>query len=127
MMHVPAVTGFLALLAISFTAPGCAPEYEQTPQSLRGVWTTDAPGYEGRYLTIEPSTVVFGVRGVQTARRTVHRVLEADAPGGRVYDLRCVGAEGREIGVHLVLAGANGSELHLKHRPKIIWTREEAY
>jgi hypothetical protein len=127
MIRVPAISAFLVLLAALIAAPGCAPEYDQTPQRLRGVWTTDAPGYEGRYLTIEPSTVVFGVRGVQTARQTVHRVVEAEAPGGRAYNLRCVGPEGREIGVHLVLDGANGNELHLEHRPKIIWTREEAY
>ena len=116
----------LFVAALLAAVAGCAPEYQQTPVALRGVWTTEAPGYEGRYLTIEPSTVVFGVRGVQTARQVVRHVREGSAPGGRAFDLTCVGPQGLEIGVHLVLDGANGNELHLRHRPKVIWTRKEA-
>jgi hypothetical protein len=77
-------------------------------------------------MTIEPTTFVFGIRGVQTARHAVKRVYEEPAPTGRGYELRCVNQSGQEIGVHLVLNDGRGRKLYLRHRPKVIWTREEA-
>jgi hypothetical protein len=117
-----AVTVIAAALA---AAAACSPEYARTPPELRGIWTTDARGYEGRYLTIEGTTVVFGVRRVQSLRHTVREVEKVDARRGHGYDLTCTGPNGDEIILHLALDERHEDILYVRHRPKVSWTREE--
>ena len=116
----------LTLIATALVAAGgCSPEYAQTPPKLRGVWTTEASGYEGRYLTIEGTTVVFGVRRVQSLRHTVREVDEVDARRGDGFDLTCTGPNGEKIVLRLALDERHEDTLYVRHRPKVRWTREE--
>lgn len=112
-----------AVMGLAVT--GCSPEYEKTPERIRGLWTTTAEGYEGRYLRIEGTTVVFGVRAIQKLRHTVREVEPARSDKGPGYDLHCAGPEGREIRLELALDGNTGDILYLRNRPGMVWYRRE--
>jgi hypothetical protein len=104
---------------------GCSHEpFKGVPVDLQGSWVTEADGYEGRYLDIDPESVVFGVRGVVTNRYTVLDVEPLQASGGEGYSLICEEPDEGEFFVKVVLEKASQKTLRLVNRPKVIWTME---
>lgn len=116
-------------LAILVGLAGCSHEpFQGVPPDLQGSWITEAEGYEGRYLDIDPESVVFGVRGVVTNRYTVLGVEPLQASGGKGYTLICAEPDGGEFFLKVAVDKAPQKTLRLVNRQKVVWTLEkEAY
>ena len=60
--YLPYVAAFLVILAPLLHNP---PRANDVPPYLVGLWRTDTPGYEDRYLQFTPRNVIFGTGGYE--------------------------------------------------------------
>ncbi len=98
-------------------AAGCAPGAREAPDSLHGVWVTDAGRYAGRSMVITADTVRFEVGG---KRFTAHRIERVEEFGGERIDLSY---ESHGATYRLALVQRPDRSLALANQPSVVWRR----
>jgi hypothetical protein len=113
----------LNLVAIGTTA--CAePEPSEVPEELIGVWVTDDPRYEGRFLKLEPRKIHFGMGGDQASENPIVEVETIQEEGMSIYRIHYLSPEGLEYTQSLNYDPESG-EVRYKNRPSVVWKRVE--
>ena len=101
----------------------CHRRIKSPPTELLGVWTTDAPTYEGRYLKFEKDYVLFGFS--QDTSPAIQRILKIDVrQDGKqtIYTLHSVDAEGAHELV-FVYDPSDGGALRIKNQRDVVWKK----
>jgi hypothetical protein len=104
---------------------GCAPqEPSEVPEKLVGVWITDDPRYEGRFLKLEPRKIHFGLGGDQATENPIIDVEELPGEGNTIYRIKYLSPEGLEYSQSLYYDPSN-EEIRYKSRPSVVWRRAD--
>ncbi|MBZ5566961.1 MAG: hypothetical protein LAN64_03830 [Acidobacteriia bacterium] len=109
----------IVVLLVSCLA--CNRGIKSPPQELLGVWTTDVPAYQGRYLKFEKDYVLFGVG--QDASPTIQPILSIDVrQDGKqtVYTVHSVDADGAHEFVFF-FDPSDGGALRIKNQREVVW------
>lgn len=118
------VVGFATLMMV-MSLSGCSQKLTHIPPELIGYWTTDAPGYQTRFLKLEKNFVLIGIN--QDDIPSVETVREVDSkPGtdGTIYKISSIGSQGIES-ITLQFNPANGGVIQVRHKEGILWTRHK--
>lgn len=111
-----------ACLLLWSAGMGCAPSAD-VPAALIGTWTTDAPRYQGRHLSITPTTIAFGTGPLAVDVHTLSGIEVAPDPeGGTRYTLRFLEPDGAEASLDLHALGQAADTLRISNRDEI-WRR----
>ena len=122
------LTRFLILALVSVicgVVSGCAPqEPTEVPEELIGVWITDDPRFEERFLKLEKRAIHFGLGGDQATESPVIDVEELPTAedGTTIYRIRYVSPEGLEYTQSLYYHRGN-AEIRYRNRPSVVWRR----
>ena len=92
------------------------------PRELMGIWRTEAPNYEDRYLELAPGEVRFGTGGDSFALHQVAEVRKLDSLEGADYRITYLSDEGLESYLSLRYHPA-AAELSLINQPQLVWRR----
>jgi hypothetical protein len=122
------LTRFLLLAVVSAMCSGlygCAPEESpEVPAELQGVWITDDPRYDDRFLKLEKDTIHFGMGGDQATENPIIDVEELPVEGSIVYRIKYLSPEGLEYSQSLYY-DQQSEEIRYKSRPSVVWKRVE--
>ena len=113
--------GLVLILLVSCLA--CKRAIKSPPQELLGVWTTDAPAYEGRYLKFEEDYFLIGV-GRHTVP-VIQPILKIDVRQDAkqtIYTLHSVDADGAHELV-VVYDPSDGGALRIKNQRDVVWKK----
>ena len=113
--------GLVLVLLVSCLA--CDRGIKSPPDDLLGVWTTDAPAFEGRYLKFEKDRVLFGVGHDKLP--AIQQILGIDVrqDGKRtLYTLHSMDADGAHELV-FVYDPADGGTLRIKNQRAVVWKK----
>jgi hypothetical protein len=104
---------------------GCAPqEPPEVPKELIGVWITDDPRYEDRFLKLEKRTIHFGIGGDQASENPIIDVEELPVEGSIIFRIKYLSPEGLEYSQSLYY-DQQSEEIRYKSRPSVVWRRVE--
>ena len=124
----PKPTRLLHLVVVSVIGSvvvGCAPqEPPEVPKELIGVWITDDPRYEDRFLKLEERTIHFGIGGDQASENPIIDVEELPVEGSIIYRIKYLSPEGLEYSQSLYY-DQQSEEIRYKSRPSVVWKRVE--
>lgn len=116
---------FLALLFTSAFVVACAPRGPaEVPEELLGVWITDDPRYEDRFLKLEKRKIHFGMGGNEATEAPIIGLEELSERGALVYRIKYLSPDGLEYTQSLYYDRSTG-ELRYKNRPSVVWRRVE--
>ena len=113
-----------AVLSI-FCCVGCNSTASLTlPRELEGVWTTDDPRFQGRFMELSPSFVIIVTGHDDPASVQFVDKVESVAPGDlsslTVYSTDY--SEGAHYQMKLQYSPANGGEIHFQNQ-SLVWKR----
>lgn len=118
------IAGGLVAIALMFVFGIHATKEDPVPQQLWGYWTTEAQGYENRYLELDDRYILIGVN-------------EEDLPDlQRVSEVKCRATDEKlactlhssnsETNFQLTLeySPENKGELRIKNQHGVVWHRQ---
>jgi len=110
--------------AIFSVVVGCATqEPPEVPEELIGVWITDDPRFQDRFLKLEKQAIHFGLGGDKASENPVVGVeMELEEAGKAVYRIRFLSPEGVEFRKTLSY-DPNQDVIRYKSRPSVVWKR----
>jgi hypothetical protein len=114
---------YLVLLLGLLLLLGCSRKDREIPEAVLGHWTTNAAGYEGRYLQLEKDYVLVGFSDDDLP--AIQRVskVETGTEGRKVlYTIYSVDSDGTQQGLGLVYDPPT-ENLQIKNKPGIVWRR----
>ena len=112
------------IVALFGSLMSCAgPKITEVPDELVGVWTTTAGDYRGRSLELRNRSVLFGTGEGSPSPDTVVEVTREPDDGETAYTIVARDQAGDDFKLHLLYDAAQ-SELRLKNRPEVKWTKE---
>jgi len=101
---------------------GCTRPLE-VPATLVGTWTTDAPRYQDRHLSITPTTIAFGTGPLTVDVHTLSDVeVTPDPEGGTRYTLLFRESNGAEATLELLVPPETTNTLEIANRDEV-WRR----
>ncbi len=112
------------VLAILLIFVGCnGNNLRLLPAELSGIWTTDAPRYQGRFLELSQAYVIIGVGdGSVDLQRIVH--VESVASGNETtYTVFSKDSDGMDAKLIIVFKHDNGGQFQLGNQSGIIWKK----
>lgn len=112
------------ILLIMFAFVGCNGNNPRLlPDELSGLWTTDAPLYQGRFLELSRPYIIVGVGdGSVDLQRIMH--VESAALGDQVtYTVLSKDAQGMDTKLIIVFKSTDGGQFQLGSQSGIIWKR----
>ena len=117
---------FVVVVAICSVVVGCAPKPPlEIPEELIGVWITEAPGWEDRFLKLEERAIHFGIGGDQAIENPVIGVeSEPSEEGHTLYRIKYLSPEGFEY-VKPLFYDAERGEIRYRNRPSVVWKRAD--
>lgn len=104
---------------------GCnRPNPRILPVEVSGHWTTDATGYQGRFLELSQAFVIIGAgeRGNPVVQM-IDNVEPAAAGDETTYTIDSTSVEGVHDQITIQFSPRNGGELRVKERPDVVWRR----
>lgn len=112
------------LLPLSFSV-GCNSRVLMTlPREMEGVWTTDDPRFQGRFMELSPSFVIIVTGHEDPATVQFVDKVETQTPGDlsslTVYSTDY--SEGAHYQMRLQFSPANGGELRFQNQG-LVWKR----
>ena len=113
-----------ASLALLLTLPGCGFfTRRELPKELHGVWRTNAPGYEDRFLQLQKDFVIFGVGNEKAVAQHIRKVATLQVGPETLYtvDSEEVGGEASELNFYYNPTG--GGTIRFKNQD-MVWKRE---
>ena len=127
--YLPYVAAFLVVLAPLLHNP---PRDNEVPPYLVGIWRTDAPGYEDRYLQFAPRNVVFGTGGYEGESYIVAEVqispVDTDPQGGAggrsLFTFRYMKADKLEYNLSFYYEPKPAETITFKNQETLKWTRK---
>ena len=94
------------------------------PREMEGVWTTNDPRFQGRFMELSPSFVIIVTGHDDPASVQFVDKVEAQAPGDfsslTVYSTDY--ADGTHYQMRLQFSPANGGEIHFQNQGQV-WRR----
>ena len=115
------IGGVLSLMAMV----GCArQEPTYVPNELIGVWVTEAPGWEDRFLKLEKRTIHFGMGGNQASENPVVAVERQLHQGRVLFRIKFLSPQGLEYTKQLFYDPGR-DELRYANRPNVVWKKAE--
>lgn len=113
-----------AVLMVSLCA-GCNSTSSLTlPREMEGVWTTDDPRFQGRFMELSPSFVIIVTGHDDPASVQFVDKVESPAPGDvsslTVYSTDY--SEGAHYQMRLQFSPANGGEIRFQNQG-LVWRR----
>ncbi len=117
------LTVVVVTLLLLTTSLGCDRTLKAPPRDLLGVWTTDAPAYQGRFIKFEDQYLLFGVgQGRSSPMQQISRIeVRQDGPR-TVYTVHSEDAEGGHV-IVLVYDPSNGGSLRIKNQGTVVWKK----
>ena len=127
--YLPYVAAFLVILAPLLHNP---PRDNDVPPYLVGLWRTDTPGYEDRYLQFTPRNVIFGTGGYEGESYIVAEVEvspvdegpQGGASGRSLLTLRYMKAEKLEYNLSFYYEPKPVETITFKNQKKLKWTKK---
>lgn len=112
-----------ALLACA----GCSRNTQSMlPRQLTGLWTTDSPRYQGRFLELYQTFVIIGTGpGQPVSVQMIDKVKTESMGDGTVLTIYSTDLNGTQYELGLQFSPANGGELRLRNQSHV-WKREAA-
>ncbi|HEY1264787.1 MAG TPA: hypothetical protein VGF06_14765 [Terriglobales bacterium] len=119
-----ASTALLALCALAI--PACTHKPQVTlPAEIQGHWVTKAPGYENRFLQLEPNFVLIGINLDETPSiQKVSRVESRSSGQETIYTIYSTSPD-VNYQITLYFNPANGGELRVQNRGQVLWKRQD--
>ena len=112
------VLSFMAMVACARQEP------TYVPDELIGVWVTEAPGWEQRFLKLERRSIHFGMGDDQASSNPVLSVEQTPEEGKILYQIKFLSPEGFEYSKPLYYDPAR-KEITFKNRPGVVWTKTD--
>jgi hypothetical protein len=116
--------GLLLLLVFLFV--GCSWRQPQTlPVQMFGVWKTQEPRYQGRFIRLDNSQITFGLGGLapdNSERIEKIKMVSPKTPTDYVLELKA--ADGTPDSITLLFSPENDGELRIKNQPTVVWRHQ---
>ena len=104
---------------------GCDQGSETLPQQTAGVWRTNEPKYEGRFMKLDGDRITFGMGGTAPDKtEMVERVNMTPRDNPTDLTVKLKAPDGTPDSIVLQYSENYGGELRLKSQPKIVWSRK---
>ena len=110
-------------LASLLAVAGCGPGGEsdvQVPETIRGVWVTEAPAMADRIFEITSEEVFFQTGPDSYTLHAIRGIEQVDRDGESDFDLEYRGLSGQPEQFRIT---ASGSEIVMRNRPDVRWRR----
>ena len=108
-----------SLLTVASCGPGSDQEV-QVPDSIMGVWVTEAPAMADRIFEITSEEVFFQTGPDSYTLHAIRGIEQVDRDGESDFDLEYRGLSGQPEQFRIT---ASGSEIVMRNRPDVRWRR----
>jgi hypothetical protein len=117
-----AVSGLLLLWGCS----ACAPEPDQAPSYLIGVWETTSDGYADQHMFIDQARIGFGTSAVAANGYLITKVDESREGARTLFLVSYQDAEQAKYQLAFYYDPAGGGRITFKNQGHLIWTKRAA-
>ena len=122
MWSIRAVSGLLML----WLCAACAPEPDQAPAYLVGVWETTIDGYADQHIFIDQTRIGFGTSALAADGYMITNVDE-DRDGSRnLFVVSYQYAEQAKYQLSFYYDPAGGGRITFKNQDHLVWTKRAA-
>lgn len=115
------------LLLLTLTAillPGCGRgRIREVPPELIGVWYTDAPGYQDRWMELRPREIVFATGPNSSTTHPVNGLRWKEGDGDVELTVYYDNEEGQEYGLDMVYEYEEGGRIIFPNQRRMVWRR----
>lgn len=114
----------IALLTGLLLLSGCGRgRIKEVPPELLGVWRTDAPGYQDRFMEIRPREIIFGTGPGSADIHTINGLRRRAAPGHIDFTIFYDNVEGQEYEFSIIFEYSEGGQITLTNQRNMVWRR----
>ncbi len=116
--------GSIFVLSILFAFVGCNGSNPRLlPGELSGLWTTDSPQYQGRFLELRRAYVIVGVGDGSVDLQRIMHVGSVASSDGITYIVLSKDSEDMDTKLIIVFKNDEGGQFQLGNERGIIWKR----
>ena len=116
--------GCFTALAVASILGACQPQGGALPESVFGLWTTEARKYEERFFELNPDKLTFGTGEDDSYSNAILQIDVTEEDGRPLYHIEHLGAEGQTYTFSFYYEPANGGVITLKNQTEIDWKKE---
>ena len=109
----------LLMLAGTFLFPASCARETTTPQFLLGVWETEDPRFQDRYLKITLEKLIFGLGEGNTVEHRIEEIKRKNVEEGELFTFYYRDVWGKKWTQSLTYNPADGGSIKLKNRSEI--------
>lgn len=95
------------------------------PEEVAGVWTTNEPRYQGRFLELYSTFVIIGAGTNDVPKvQVIDSVKQQQSGNVTSYAVHSTDLDGNEYDMTLLFDPTHGGEIHFNNQGNIIWRRQ---
>jgi hypothetical protein len=104
--------------------PGCGRgRIKEVPPEMLGVWYTDAPGYQGRWMELRTDEIVFATGPNTSTTHHVNGLRRREERGHVDYSIYYDNEEGQEYELVITYEYEEGGRILFQNQKNMVWRR----
>lgn len=119
-------TRAVSALFVLWLCAACAPEPDQAPSYLVGVWETTTEGYANQHMFIDQTRIGFGTSALAVSGYMITKVDEGRDGTRTLFVVSYQDADQSKYQLAFFYDSAGGGRITFKNQDHLIWTKKAA-